>query len=165
MSKRGRIVCGEPGIGAGLVAAHGNEAHGFCAAGDDDARGAGADALIGERDGFKTGGAEAIDGGARDFDGQAGAQSGHARDVQSLLAFGLSAAEDDVVDGGFLRAREPCSKARVDRNCSKIVGARGGERAFGCAANGRANGADEDGFGMDGSCRQLASSCESARDP
>ena len=36
--QRRGVVGGEPGIGAGLVAAHGNEAHGFGAAGDDDLR-------------------------------------------------------------------------------------------------------------------------------
>ena len=61
----------QPGIGAGLVAAYGNEAHGLSSAGDDDAGCAGADAVIGERDGLKTGGAEAIDGGAGNFNGKA----------------------------------------------------------------------------------------------
>ena len=109
--KRGRIVGGEPGIGAGLVAAHGNEAHGFGSAGDDDAGGAGADAVIGERDGLETGGAEAIDGCAGNFDGKAGAKSGHARDVPTLLAFGLRAAEDDVVDGGFFEGGNASKRA------------------------------------------------------
>ncbi len=113
--QRGRIVLGEPGIGAGLVAAHGNQAHGFCAAGDDDAAGAGANAHVGLRNGFETGGAEAVDGGAGNFDGKPGAQSGHARDVEALLAFGLSAAEDHVVDFGFVELRELGPKRRSMR--------------------------------------------------
>ena len=38
--QRGGIVLGHPRIGAGLEAAHGNQAHGFRAAGDDDTRAA-----------------------------------------------------------------------------------------------------------------------------
>ena len=69
--QRGGVVGGEPWIGAGLVAAHGDEAHGFDAAGDDDLRAAGADALIGKRNGLKARGAEAVDGDAGNFDRQA----------------------------------------------------------------------------------------------
>ena len=72
------------------------------AAGDDDAVAAGTDALIGDGDGFKTGGAEAVHGDAGNFDRQAGAQDGPAGDVPALLAFGLSAAEDDVFDFGSI---------------------------------------------------------------
>ena len=118
------VVGGKPRIGAGLDAAHGNEAHGFGAAGHDDARAARADALIGQRDGLQAGGAEAIDGDAGDFDGQAGAQSGPAGDVPALLAFGLRAAEDYVVDGRFstagTRSRAPVS-AVAARSSGRMV--------------------------------------------
>ena len=122
------------------------QAHGFGAAGDDDARDAGADALIGDGDGLKARGAEAVDGGAGDFDGQAGAQSGHAGDVPALLAFGLRAAEDDVVDfGDLLESRNPFQSS-AQRNCGEVVGTGGGKRTFGGAAYGCAHGGDKDGF-------------------
>ena len=143
--QRRRVVGGEPGIGAGFVAAYGNQAHGFGAAGHDDASAAGADALIGERDGFKTGGAEAVDRGAGDLDGQARAQSGHAGDVPALLALGLRAAEDHVVDGGFIQAWK-LVQSLAHGKCSEVVGANGGKGAFGGTANGGADGGDEDGF-------------------
>ena len=94
-------------MGLGLIAAKGEQAHGFDAAGDDDAVAAGADAQIGHGDGFKAGGAEAVDGDAGNFDGKAGAQSGQAGDVPALLALWLGAAEDDVVDFGFVERRNP----------------------------------------------------------
>ena len=75
-------------------------------------RAAGADAQIGLGDGFKAGSAEAVDGDAGDFDRKPGAQSGKAGDVPALLAFGLRAAEDDVVDRRFCRGREPGPKLR-----------------------------------------------------
>ena len=123
--QRGGVVLGEPGIGAGLGATHGDEAHGFSPAGDDGADAAGADAEIGEGDGFKAGGAEAIDGDAGDFNGQAGAEGGHAGDVVALLAFGLGAAEDDVVDFRFrsragTRWRAPVM-ARAARSSGRVV--------------------------------------------
>ena len=59
---------------------------------------AGADAVIGDGDGLEAGGAEAVDGGAGNFDRKAGAEGSHARDVPALLAFGLGAAEDYVFD-------------------------------------------------------------------
>ena len=99
--QRGGIVLGEPGIGAGLEAAKGKQAHGFDAAGDHDAVAAGADAEIGLGDGFEAGGAEAVDGDAGDLDGKPGAQGGQAGDVPALLALRLGAAEDHVVDFGF----------------------------------------------------------------
>ena len=111
------------------------------------------DALIGDGDGFKTGGAKAIDGCAGNFDGKAGAESSHARDVPALLAFRLRAAEDDVVDCGFFQGRN-LVQSSAQCNCGQIVGARGGERAFGGAANGRADGGDENGFGMERSAEQ-----------
>ena len=145
--QRGRVVLGEPGIGAGLEAAQGEQAHGFDAAGHDDAVAAGADAQIGHGNGLKAGGAEAIDGDAGNFDRQAGAQSGPAGDVPALLALRLGAAEDDVVDFGACRGRN-LVQSSAQGNCGQIVGAGGGERAFGGAANRGANGADENGFGM-----------------
>ena len=66
-----------------------------------------ADALIGQRDGLKAGGAEAVDGGAGDFDGKARAQSSHTGDVPALLALGLRAAEDYVVNGRFVEGGNP----------------------------------------------------------
>ena len=143
--QRGRIVLGEPGIGAGLDAAHGDQAHGFGAAGDDDAAPPERMRMIGLRDGLKAGGAEAVDGDAGNLDGQAGAESGQAGDVPALLALGLRAAEDHVVDFGSIQAGN-LVQSPAEGECGEIVGAGGGERAFGGAANGGANGADENGF-------------------
>jgi len=58
-------------------------------------------------DGLKAGGTEAIDGDAGDFNGEAGAQGGPASDVPALLAFGLGATEDDVVDFGAIEGGDP----------------------------------------------------------
>ena len=115
------------------------------AAGQDHTVAAGADAQIGERDGLKAGGAEPVDGNARDLNGQSGAQNRPAGDIPSLLAFGLGAAEDHVFDFGFVQCGDFVQSA-AERDCGQVVGAGGGESAFGGAANGGANGADEDGF-------------------
>ena len=143
--ERGGVVLGEPGIGCGLESAEGQKAHGLDAAGHDDTVAAGADAQIGLDDGFEAGGAEAVDGDAGNFDGQLGAQGGKAGDVPALFALGLGAAEDDVVDLGFLEAGDAVERS-VDGEGREVVGAGGGEGAFGGAANGSANGADNDGF-------------------
>ncbi len=148
--QRRGVVGGEPRIGAGLVAADGNEAHGFGSASHDDARATRADALIGQCDGLKAGGAEAVDGGAWDLDRQARSQCCPAGDVPALLALGLRAAEDYIVDGRLVEGGNPIESAGEGR-CGKIIGAKGGERAFGGAANGGANGGDEDGFRHGGS--------------
>ncbi len=105
---------------------------------------AGADAVIGERDGLETGGAKAVDGCAGNLNWKAGAESSHACDVPTLLALGLRAAEDDVVNGGFFEGGDT-GKCAGDCRCGEIVGACGRKRAFGSAAHGRANGGDEDG--------------------
>jgi hypothetical protein len=141
----GGVVLGHPGIGAGLEAAKREQAHGFDATGDDDAVIAGADALIGDSDGFKAGGTEAVDGSAGDFDRQARAQDGPAGDVPALLALGLGASEDDILDFGLVKGGNPV-QCCGDGECGQVVRASGGEGAFGGATNGSSNGADENGF-------------------
>ncbi len=109
-------------------------------------RAAGADALIGHGDGLEARRAEAIDGGAGNLDRQAGAQSGHAGNVKTLLAFGLGAAQDDVINSRFVEGWNSV-QGSANGGCSEVVGAGSGERAFGGAAHGSADGGDEDGFG------------------
>ena len=145
--QRGRIVRGEPGIGAGLVAAHGNQAHGFGAAGDDDARA--------RRSGCA--------------DRRCAMASSPEAQRRLTVAPGISTGRP--ARSAAMRAMlKPCSpsgwaqpritssisalsragtlsKAPLNGGCGEIVGARGGERAFGGAAHGRANGGDENGFG------------------
>ena len=71
-------------------------------------------------------------------------------DIPTLLALGLSAAEDDVVDFGTVEGGDFVQGA-ADGECGQVVGAGGGESAFGGTANRCANGADEYGF-RHGSC-------------
>ena len=139
------IVVDEPGIRRNFVAAHGHHGHGFGAAGDDDLSGAGTDAFGGESDGLQAGRAKAVDGHRAGFDGETGAESGDARDVHALFAFGHGAAENHVVN--FLSVETGnAGEGFLDGESGKIVGARRAERTFVCAANGRTNGGDDDGF-------------------
>ena len=64
------IVIREPGVGAGLEAAKGQQAHRFDAAGQHHAVTVDADAMIGLDNCFQTGCAEAVDGNARNLDRQ-----------------------------------------------------------------------------------------------
>jgi hypothetical protein len=138
-------MLGQPGIGVGLEAAHGDQAHGLGAAGQHHAVSAAADAQIGQGDGFKTGGAKAVYGDAGNLHRQAGAQSGKAGDIPALLALRLGTAQDDVVDLGAVEGGQAI-QGRVQGECGKVVGAGGGESAFGGAAYRGAHGADENGF-------------------
>ncbi len=140
-----RIVIDEPGIRGNFVAAHGNQGHRFGAAGDDDFRGAAANAFGSERDRLQAGRAETVDGHRGGFDGKSGAKSGDARDVHALLAFGHGAAEDHVVD--FLGVESGHAGERfLDGQRGKIVGPRGAQRALVGPADGRADGRNDDGF-------------------
>jgi len=138
-------VLGEPGIGAGFEAAKGQQAHGLDSAGHHHSVAAGADAVIGQDNGFEPGGAEAVDGDARNFDRQLCAQSGKASDIPALFALRLGAAEDGrrrprLCRGPRLGARLRSTQLRLDR--------RGGwsrERPWGRGPPG-ANGADDNGF-------------------
>src|SRR5262245_53054133 len=56
------------------------------------------DLISGYGDGLQSGGAEAIDGDARDGDRQTGADQRDAGNIVSLRAVGVGTAEDDVVD-------------------------------------------------------------------
>ena len=143
--KRCGIVLCKPWVGTGFEAAKGKQAHGLDAAGNDDTVAAGADAQIGLHDGFKAGGAEAIDGDAGNLDRQTGTQRGKASDVPALLALRLGAAEDHVFDFGMVEAGNPL-QCSVQGKRGKIVGASCGESALGGAAYRGANGADDDGF-------------------
>ena len=67
------VVLHQPGVGADFVAPHGDHAHGFGSAGDDDFSTASADAFGGHGDGLQAGGAEAVNRHGRGGDGQAGA--------------------------------------------------------------------------------------------
>ena len=165
--QRRGVVGGEPGIGAGLVAAHGNEAHGFGAAGHDDA--------------------------ARRRSGCADRRCAMASRPEAqrrlTVAPGISTGRparraamramfQPCSPSGCAQPRMTSSMAALSRagilsesaahcSCGQIVGARGGERAFGGAANGRANGGDENGFGheqllgavISGSASQRTLSC------
>ncbi len=125
-------------------------------------RGAGADALIGDRDGFEARGAEAIDGGAGNFDGKAGAQSGHAGDVEALLALGLGAAEDDVVDVGFVEAGT-LSKAPLNAVAARSSGRVVESAPLGARPTGVRTAATRTASGMGGSCGAAVSDQWSAR--
>ena len=103
------------------------------------------DALGGLRDGLQAGGAEAVDGHGRGFDGQAGAQRGDARDVHALLGFGHGAAEDDVVDFLGVEAGHAVDGG-ADGDGSQIVGARGAQSALAGLADGGADGTDDYGI-------------------
>ena len=111
----------EPGVGRNLVAAHGDHRHRFRAAGDDHFGAAGLNSLGGHGDGLQPGRAETIDRHGRDFNGQAGAQGGDARDVHPLLAFGHGAAEDDVFDFFRIELRHAVERG-LDRDGGKVVG-------------------------------------------
>src|ERR1035441_368608 len=140
-------MLGHPGIGAGLETSEREQAHGFDAAGDDHAVAAGSDALIGYGNGFKTRGTEAVDGGAGNFNRQACAQDGPAGDVPSLLALGLGAAQDYVVDFGFTQAWNPV-QSPAHGECGEIVGAGGRKGALGGGGGGGGRGGGpERGFG------------------
>ena len=108
-------------------------------------RAAGADALIGHGDGFKAGGAQPVDGGARNLHRQVCAQDGPAGDVPALLAFRLRATQDHVVDLRFAERGNPVQGC-VQRQRGKIVGPRSGERTLGSATYGRSHRAYYDSF-------------------
>src|SRR5712692_8875278 len=133
------VIVDEPGIGGNFVAAHG----------DDDFGGAGTDAFGCEGDGLQAGRAEAVDGHSTRFDGESGAQSGDARDVHALFAFGHGAAENYIVD--FLGVEVGgAGEGLFDGESGEIVGARSAQGAFVGAADGSADGGDDDGFGHGG---------------
>ena len=159
-----RIVVHQPGIGRDFVAAHGHHGHGFGAAGDDHFGVAQHDAFGGHGDGLQAGGAEAVDGHGRSFDGQAGAQRGDARDVHALLGFGHGAAEDDVVDFLGVEAGHAV-EGGANGDGREVVGARGAQRAFAGLADGGADRTDDYGVFSHWlttffSARRLSGPCE-----
>jgi hypothetical protein len=72
--------------------------HRFDAAGDGEFHFAGADRARGVADRVEPGGAEPVDGDARDRIGQAGEQQRHARDIAVVLAGLVGAAEEHFVE-------------------------------------------------------------------
>ncbi len=85
---------------------------------------AAANAQVGEGYGLKPRGAEAVDGEAGNIDRQTSAQDGHARDIPAGLAFGLGAAQDDIVELRAVEGRDPV-ESRGDGQRGQIVGAGG----------------------------------------
>ncbi len=115
---------------------------------------AGANALIGHGDGLKAGGAEAVDGGAGNFDGKTGAQCGHARDVPALFALRLSATENDVLDLGFIEAGT-LSKAPLNAIAARSSGRVVESAPLGARPTGVRTAATRTASGMSGSCGAL----------
>ena len=146
--ERGGIIFRQPWIWPRLEAAHGKNAHRLRSSGDDDLLGAGANAHVRLGDCFQARGAQAVDGHAGNIDGELCAQSRHAGHVPTGLSFLLGATEDYVFDLGPIETFCAVESAR-DREGSQIIRARGGEGAFWGATDGRANGADENGFRHD----------------
>src|SRR5690348_10267137 len=138
------IMVHEPRIGRNFVAAHGNHAHGFGAAGENDFGLSGDDAFGGYGDGLQAGGAEAVDGHGGGFDGQSGAEGGDAGDVHALLGFRHGAAEDDVFDLFGIEAGD-AGQRRANGDGGEVVGARRAQRAFKSFADGGADGTDDYG--------------------
>jgi len=138
-------VIHQPGIGRDFIAAHGHQGHGFRAASNDDFGGAGANAFSGESDGLQARRAEAVDGHRAGFDGESGAERGDAGDVHALFGFGHGAAEDYVVNFFGVEAGN-AGEGFLNGQRGEIVGAGGAERAFIGAADGSADGGDDDGF-------------------
>ena len=133
------IVRYQPGIGRNFIAAHGNHGHGLDAAGDDGLRAARHDALGRHGNRLQAGGAEAIDGHGRDFDGQTGAQRSDARDVHALLGFGHGAAQDHVLDLFGIELRHALQRA-FDGHRGQIVGTRRPQSSFISLADRRPDG-------------------------
>jgi len=77
----------------------------FGAAADGSFRALIDDLVRGHGDGLEPGGAEAIDGGRCDGDGQSSKHGGHASDVRTLRTVGLRAAQDNVLDFGGIELR------------------------------------------------------------
>ena len=120
-------------------------------------RGAGADALIGDGDGFETRSAKAIDGCAGNFDRKPGAKSGHARDVPALLAFRLRAAEDHVVDCGFVEGWERWSNAPLIAVAARSSGRVVESAPLGARPTGVRTAATRTASGMERSCGAVIS--------
>ncbi len=77
--------------------------------------------------------------------GRSGAEGGDFGDVHSLLGLGHGAAEDDVVDLGFVELRDACERT-VDGDGGEVVGARVAEGSAGGLAYGSSDGGGDDGF-------------------
>ena len=99
------MLPGEVGVGAGQVAAHGHEGHGFHAAAHGDVGPARHDAHGAQGDGLEARGAEAVDGGAADRLGKSSDLGGDAADIEALFGLGKGAADHDIVDHGGGEAR------------------------------------------------------------
>ena len=124
-------------MGLGSVAAHGDEAHGFGAAGDDDPgqRRCGYACRPGQRPRDRTS-RRRVHGYAGHLNGQAGTEGGEARHVEAGLAFKVGATEDHALDFALVELGNALQRA-VDGDGGQVVGAGGGEGAFRGAAHGR----------------------------
>ena len=140
-----RKIVHQPRIRRDFVAAHGNHAHGFGAAGDGNVALPGHDSLGGDGDGLQARRTKPVDGHRRDADGQSRAQRGNPRDIHSLLRLGRRAADDHVFDifgVDALGARQRF----LDHQRSQIVRPRRAQRALRRLPHGGPHRTDQDGF-------------------
>ncbi len=112
--------------------------HAFDAARDQQIQFAALDATRGDGNCIHAGAAEAIDGGAGNFFGQAGEKHSHARDVAIVFAGLIGAAVDDVVERAPIHGRIAFDQL-FDRKRGEIVGANARKGAA-VTSEGRANG-------------------------
>jgi len=75
---------------------------------------------------LQAGGTKAVDSHGAGFHGEAGTESGDARDVHSLFAFGHGATEDHVINLLGVEPRD-AGERFLDGESGKIVGARGAQ--------------------------------------
>jgi len=120
--------------------------HAFDAAGDVGLAFAGLDRAHGGIDCRESGGAQAVEGDASDFDRKACQQQGHARNVAIVLAGLVGAAEVHLLDD-LGRDAGATQHLREDKR-SQIIGADVLERAA-VATDGRAHRFNDDRFGHD----------------
>ncbi len=145
-------VVGLDAVRQGLVGAgqhEGGAAHRLGAAREHDVGLARGDGARGGGDRFEAGGAQPVDGGARDGLGQAGQQRGHARDVAVVLAGLVGGAPVDVVDAGRVQGGHVGHQV-ADHGRRQIVGPQGGQGSAELADGGAAGGREVDGtHGLD----------------
>src|ERR1041385_8388513 len=132
------VVVHQPGIDRHLVPAHGDHAHRFSAAADGNLSASHSHGIRSQRDGLKSGGAEAVDRHGGDLDRQAGAKRCDARNVHSLLGFRRGAADDHIFYLFGIELRNALQRA-FDGHGGQIVWTRGAQSAFTRFSNGGAN--------------------------
>jgi len=138
-----RSIAAEGGFGLGHD--EGRAAHALDAAGDHQARLARLDRTCRRAHGVQPRAAQAIDGRARHFHGQAGEQARHVRDVAVVLARLVRTAVEHVGEARPIDLRIALHQ-RLDRDRGKVVGAHARERAA-IAADRGADGVADEGLG------------------